>query len=425
MLSIVERKIADLKPTEYNPRQLSEKEYADIKASLERFGVVDPVIVNKHPDRLDKIVGGHQRCRVWADLGNQTIPTVEVSLTMEQERELLVRLNKNTGSWDYDVLSSYFELDELREWGFEEIDFAPGSEEPAKDGNTDPDDLPEYITDPTSEPGDLWVLGNHRLFCGDATSPEDVKSLLSGERPFMMVTDPPYGVQYDAKWREKYDQFKQYSTGKVTNDDRVDWTLAYQLFPGDVAYVWHAGLFCGDVMTHLRQANFQVRSQIIWVKHLAVFGRGAYHWQHEACFMAVKKGSKAYWTGDRKQTTVWEIANKNPMGGKKDDANTVHGTQKPVECIARAIRNHGKHGNGVYEPFTGSGTTIIACEQLLRRCFAMEIDPGYVDLAVVRWQNFTGEEAVCQATGLTYDEVRKKRAACSGKKPNKKVAKKT
>lgn len=238
-----------------------------------------------------------------------------------------------------------------------------------------------------TKPGDLITLGAHRLLCGDSTREEDVARLLAGAVPFLMVTDPPYGVDYEPEWRNDAMQHSSARTGKIANDRRVDWTAAYERFPGAVAYVWYAGLFAGEVARHLQACKLQVRSQIIWRKSHFAISRGHYHWQHESCWYAVREGSSAAWTGDRTQSTVWDIDHKG------QDAATVHGTQKPVECMARAIRNHDAEGGAVYDPFLGSGTTLIACEQFKRRCFGMEIDPLYCDVVVQRWEQLTGEKA--------------------------------
>jgi len=206
-----------------------------------------------------------------------------------------------------------------------------------------------------------------------------------------MVTDPPYGVKYDPKWREKYDNFKRHAVGKVSNDDRADWKNAYSLFPGNIAYVWHGGLHATTVAENLTACGFALRAQIIWRKQHFVFSRGDYHWQHEPCWYAVK--GTGSWTGDRKQATIWDIENLNPLGGNSKEKATGHGTQKPVECMRRPILNHANPGQAVYDPFMGSGTTIIAAESTGRIAYGLEIDPVYVDVIVKRWEEFTGKKA--------------------------------
>ena len=230
----------------------------------------------------------------------------------------------------------------------------------------------------------------HRLNCGDATVSGDVARLLDNVEPGLMVTDPPYGVDYDPAWREKSWRGAR-STGKVQADDRSDWREAWALFPGDIAYVWHAGNKADVVSASLHACGFEIRSQIVWAKQHFVISRGHYHGQHEPCWYAVRKGRTEHWAGDRKQTTLWQIANRNAFGGSQDDTSTDHGTQKPVECMRRPIINHTNAGQAVYDPFVGSGTTIIAAETTGRRCYAMDIDPVYVDVAVGRYAEFCGK----------------------------------
>ncbi len=243
----------------------------------------------------------------------------------------------------------------------------------------------------------LRLKSRHRIICGDSTDAETVAALLDGEAPNLMVTDPPYGVNYDPSWRARAGVNRnQNKLGKVENDDRADWREAWELFPGRIAYVWHGGLHAGTVFESLTATGFSVRSQIIWVKDRFALSRGDYHWQHEPCWYGVR--GTGNWTGDRSQSTVWSIP-------AREDSGFGHGTQKPVECMKRPIENNSEPGDAVYEPFSGSGTTIIAAEMTGRRCFAIELNPAYVDVAVRRWQAFTGQEAVLQADGRSFDEV--------------------
>ena len=236
------------------------------------------------------------------------------------------------------------------------------------------------------EKGQLWNLGEHRLLCGDSTNAKDVERVLGDDKADIMVTDPPYGVNYDPAWRaEAGITLNENKLGKVQNDDIADWTPAWQLFDGDVCYVYHAGAKAGTVQQSLEDSGFNIRSQIIWSKDKMALSRGDYHWQHEPCWYGVRDGKKGSRTEDRTQTTVWQIA-------AREDSGHGHGTQKPVECMARPIRNH--HCTTVYEPFSGSGTTIIACEQLDKKCRAIEIDPNYVAVALERYVDATGKEPV-------------------------------
>jgi DNA modification methylase len=257
------------------------------------------------------------------------------------------------------------------------------------------DEVPDLPVTPVSVPGELWRLGAHRLICGDSTA-ADVK-------PLLMVTDPPYGVAYDPSWRNQAGAARTKRTGKVLNDDRADWREAWALFPGDIAYVWHGALHAATVAESLMTAGFAIRSQITWAKDRLVLSRVDYHWQHEPCWYAVRAKGKGHWAGDRKQTTLWQIANRD------QDADTVHGTQKPVECMRRPMLNNSSPGQAVYQPFMGSGTTLIAAETTGRICYGVELNPAYVDVAIERWQAFTGEEAALVETGESFTALKKKR----------------
>ncbi len=411
-INIVYKDVKDLREAEYNPRKINLKQIEQLKKSLTNFDCVEPLVINIHKDRKNVIVGGHQRLRVLRELKYQEVPCVEVDLPLAQERELNVRLNKNTGDFDYEALAKGFEISDLMDWGFTEEDFSFLKEEPVE-GLCDPDDVPEAPEKPITVLGDVWVLGNHRVMCGDSTSADNVSKLLGDIKPHLMVTDPPYGVSYDASWREGHDlnigkkiggKFSPRATGKVENDDRADWTEAWALFPGNIAYVWHGGLHSSEVAKSLEACDFNLRAQIIWVKQHFVFGRGDYHWQHEPCWYAVK--SKGNWAGDRKQTTVWQINNNNPFGtGGKAEEKVGHSTQKPVECMKRPIENNSSPGQAIYEPFCGSGTTVIAAEMTGRHCYAMELSPQYCDVIVKRWQKFTGKQAVHAETNQLFGEA--------------------
>ncbi|MBX9677757.1 MAG: ParB N-terminal domain-containing protein [Gemmataceae bacterium] len=388
-MHIVERKPTDLTPYPGNPR-LNDAGVDAVARSIQAFGFRQPIVV----DENGVIVVGHTRHKAALKLGLELVPVhVAIGLTEAQLKAYRIADNQTAtlSEWDDDKLA--MELLELSNLdydldltGFSADEIASYIESPAE-GLTDPDDIPEPPVDPITQPGDLWLLGHHRLLCGDSTSAADVARLLGDRRPFLMVTDPPYGVEYDPEWRKEAGVSESARTGKVVNDHLVDWSAAYKLFPGDVAYVWHASTFTIDVGQHLRQSQFQIRSSIIWRKPSLVLSRGHYHWQHEPCWYAVREGKTAKWAGDRSQSTMWDIARKDGTG------ETVHGTQKPVECMARPIRNHGGKDDDVFDPFLGSGTTIIACEQLGRRCCGLEISPAYVDVIVQRWEQFTGKKA--------------------------------
>jgi DNA modification methylase len=255
--------------------------------------------------------------------------------------------------------------------------------------------------------GDLWELGHHRILCGDSTSSADVACLLDGATPHLMVTDPPYGVSYQPSWRGKIGNKNPNKTGLVANDDRYDWSEVWALFPGDVCYVWFSGLRAGDVQISLEKHEFIPRMLITWDKSRPVISRGHYNWQTEFCFYAVRNGKSAHWNVPESQSNLWKINN-------SDDRGHGHGTQKPVECMLRPIENNSKPGDAVYDPFVGSGTTIIACEASGRRCYAMDIDPDYCAVAIERWQTFSGEQAIHATTGQFYADVIRERGGEKG-----------
>jgi DNA modification methylase len=408
---------ADLIPYARNSRTHSDAQIAKIASSIREFGFINPVVT----DGRNGIVAGHGRVMAANKLGMKELPCVEAAhLTDAQKRAYVIADNRMAldAGWDADMLK--VELGELQSLNFDlaltgfevgEIDAFLADK---TEGLTDPDAVPETPERAVSVLGYTWVLGKHRLRCGDSTVATDVEALLAGVSPHLMVTDPPYGVEYDAGWRSSLDCIDR-ATGLVNNDNIADWKDAYALFPGDVAYVWHSGLFADVVSKGLQDCGFQMRSQIIWVKPHFAISRGHYHGQHEPCWYAVKKksGATGHWNGDRKQSTVWQIANATFQGGKQgpENAKTGHGTQKPVECMKRPIENNSSPGQAVYEPFSGSGTTIIAGEMTGRAIYAMELNPPYVDVAVKRWQDFTGQKAILESTGRTFEDMASDRHA--------------
>lgn len=400
------RSVSALIPYARNARTHSDAQVAQIAASIKEWGWTSPVLI----DPTGSIIAGHGRVMAARKLGLPEVPVMVAEGWSEAQKRAYVladnQLALNAG-WDAELLG--IELKELDAEGFA-LDLI-GFDDKAlanllaekSEGLTDPDDIPAVPENPVTVPGDVWVLGKHRIICGDSTSADTVAKVLNGVSPHLMVTDPPYGVKYDPEWRERAGvNTATAAKGKVLNDDKADWREAWALFQGDVAYVWHAGLFAGTVADSLTACDFQLRSQIIWDKGQLVLSRGDYHWQHEPCWYAVRKSKKGHWEGDRKQTTVWNIA-------KPSKSETGHGTQKPVECMKRPIENNSSPGQAVYEPFSGSGTTIIAAEMTGRSCHAIELNPAYVDVAVKRWQEFTGQEARLEGENKTFAEVQKQR----------------
>ena len=400
--------VARLIPYARNVRTHSDAQVDQIAASIREWGWTNPVLVAED----DTIIAGHGRVLAARKLRISEVPVmVAAGWSDAQKKAYAIADNKLTlnGGWDEELLG--LELGELEVLGFD-LDLIGFSEAEraalASRGNvglTDPDEVPELPEEAVSVAGDVWLLGNHRLLCGDSTSASDVRKVLGSVKPHLMVTDPPYGADYDPNWRNEANRWKgsnvklgAKATGLVSNDGFADWTKAWELFPGDVAYVWHGALRSVEQAQGLEQAGFVIRSQIIWDKTRLVISRGNYHWQHEPCWYAVRKGKTGHWNGSRKESTVWTIP-------KSQTSETGHGTQKPVECMRRPIENNSSPGQAVYEPFCGSGTTIIAAEITGRSCHAIELMPQYVDVAVTRWQAFTGDNARLEVDGRTFADV--------------------
>lgn len=339
-----------------------------------------PIVVN--PDMI--VLGGNMRLKACKAAGLTEAPVYVASWEESKAKEFIVKDNVGFGEWDWDILANEWDAVELEEWG---LDVWTPDEEPTE-GLTDPDEVPEAPEEPKTKLGDLYILGEHRLLCGDSTKAEDVERLMNGNSPELMVTDPPYGVNYDANWRNEAKRpdgtpYGASALGKVNNDDQADWTEAYSLWSGKVAYVWHAGTKSHVVGQGLIDSGLEIRSMIVWAKNVFAIGRSHYHEKKEPCFYAVRKGESAGWIGDRKQTTLWEI-------DKPRKSETGHSTQKPIECMETPLKNH---EGDVYDPFLGSGTTLIAAEKTGRKCYGMELDPKYCDVIVKRWEDFTGKKA--------------------------------
>lgn len=444
--------LSKLRVNPRNPRVITEQAQAALALSLENFPemlAIRPIVV----DEDFTVLGGNQRTQImqrwdkgppesWEAAGVENVTFDESGrivaipadwvyiaegLTPAQKKEFIAKDNASAGDFDWEILMEDYAAEQLAEWGLEVEWKDP--EEVVEDRYEIPQ--PDEITT-DFVPGDLITIGPHRLLCGDSTNADDVERLLAGNKPLLMVTDPPYGVEYDPTWRGEFrTQNSKAKLGAVENDDRVDWSAAWALSPSVVAYVWHAGRYAREFQEALEKNRFEIRSQIIWVKERFALSRGTYHWQHEPCWFAirdeggprslsgtpqelidallemvqseeeveftlgtrffsgarlgyyedhtplwfaVKKGSKGFWRGGRSQSTTWEIS-------AREDAGHGHGTQKPLECMARPIRNH---EGDVYEPFCGSGTTMLAGHQLGRKVYAMEISPKYCQIIVNR-----------------------------------------
>jgi DNA modification methylase len=401
--------IERLKPYANNPRLHTEADLEKIAAAILKWGWTNPALV----DENGALIAGHGRVGAAAKLELRSIPVI-VARGWSKDEKQAYRLADNElaarASWDPDLLRN--ELHDLKFGGFdlELLGFEPDRLEDilaglGSRGLTNPDSTPEVSEHPVTQSGDIWRLGNHRIGCGDSTSAADVEPVLAGSRPDLMVTDPPYGVNYDPSWRAcRGLGGGRLAQGKVLNDDRADWRQAYALFTGDVAYVWHGALHGDVVAADLAACELQPRAQIVWVKQHFTLSRGHYHWRHENCWYAVREGKVGHWQGDRKQTTVWEVANNNPFGNRQREQSWGHGTQKPVECMRRPIVNNSRPGQLIYDPFLGSGTSLIAAEMTGRICCGLEICRSYVDVILRRWQAFTGRTAIHQASGQPFDE---------------------
>src|ERR1700730_11600813 len=402
-------RIERLIPYANNARLHSEGDIDKLAAAIRKWGWTNPVLV----DEEGYLLAGHGRVRAAAKLGLTSIPVIVARGWSEAEKRAY-RLADNQlaarAEWDPDLLRN-----ELQALGFADFDLGlTGFDSDALEdilkgsgssGLTDPDSVPEVPEQPVTQAGDIWLLGDHRVGCGDSTNAADVAQVLTGSEPHLMITDPPYGVGYDPSWRARRNLSKgKLAQGTVLNDDRADWREAYGLFSGDVAYVWHSAMHGDLVLAGLTGCGLQPRPQIIWSKQHFTLSRGDYHWQHETCWYAVRQGRKSHWHGDRTQTTVWEIANNNPFGNPGREESWGHGTQKPVECMRRPIVNNSRPGAAVYDPFLGSGTTAIAAEITGRICYGLELNPAYVDVIVQRWQGFTARHALHQASGQSFDE---------------------
>lgn len=406
--------IERLIPYAKNAKAHPPKQVAQLTASIKEFGFLNPVLCDKN----DVLIAGHGRVLGAKDAGLKELPVVRAEhLTDAQVRAFRIADNKLQMNSDFleDLLGD--ELKALDDEGFDLSLLGFGGSELDKlladDAELErAEETPDVPTIPVTIKGDVWVLGKHRLVCGDSTVATDVDKALNGVTPHLMATDPPYGINYDASWRNDAVQAGNgkrgapsgRAIGKVANDDNADWRDTWTLFPGEVAYVWHAGTQSKAVIESLEAAGFELRAQIIWAKSNIVIGRGHYHPQHEPCWYAVRKrqGATGHWSGDRTQSTLWKI-------DKPQKSETGHSTQKPVECMLRPIKNNSSPGQAVYEPFSGSGTTIIAGEMSGRSVHAIELNEAYVDVAVLRWQEFASGQATLEGDGRTFDEIKQSR----------------
>ena len=396
--------IDKLIPYAKNSRTHSEEQVAQIAASIKEWGFTTAVLV----DESGSIIAGHGRLMAARKLGLTSLPVmVAKDWTDAQKRAYVIADNKlalNAG-WDNDLLA--LELGELGDLGFDlELTGFTDAEIKAlmpvdvTEGLTDPDEAPPAPENPSTKPGDVWVMGKHRLMCGDSTSMDDLAKLCEGQLVDMWLTDPPYNVAYEGCTKEKLtikndsmgdDQFRQFLRDAYTAADSV-------MKPGAVFYIWHADSEGYNFRGAAHDAGWTVRQCLIWKKSSMVMGRQDYHWRHEPCLYGWKDGAGHLWAADRKQTTILEF--------DKPSRNGEHPTMKPVALFEYQLLNNTKGGDMVLDSFGGSGTTLIAAEKNGRIARIMELDPKYCDVIVQRWQDFTGQIAILEADGRTFDEVK-------------------
>ena len=419
-----------LRPYDKNPRTHSPEQITKLVASLREFGFTNPILV----DSASGIVAGHGRLLAARAIGMTEVPVVVLDhLTDKQKRAYILADNRLAldAGWDEDLLAAELaglkldgfdlgltgfddqEIEELFAWSDRSLDDDPADEE-----------APEPPEQPVSRPGDLWLLGKHRVLCGDSTNAIEVARVLAGEKPRLLLTDPPYGVELDMEWRDRagknglgaaqasYMRGDGHKNTAISGDTKSDWSDAFELVPSlDTAYVWHASAFAVEVGQGLRRIGFDIKQQIIWKKPHFALSRQHYHWQHEPCWYARKDGSGKF-RGARDQSTVWEAASPkmlmNPAGEHEEKVD--HPTQKPLALYTRPIENHLAPGGCFYEPFGGSGTAIAAAEMTGRRCIAIEIDPRFVDVIILRWQRLTGKDATLDGTDRSFSDVAAERA---------------
>lgn len=358
---------------EYNPRQLTKDQHSQLKDSIKRFGLVDPLIVNKNKERKNILVGGHQRLRIAKELGIDKIPCVEVDLNIDQEKELNIRLNKNVGEWDYDSLANYFDVGELMDWGFTDDELQFYEEEPEQ-GLIEDDEIPE-VEEAITKQGDLWILGEHRLLCGDATKKEDVDILMDGKKADMVFTDPPYGIKRsegfggEGGFNGKNKPIKRGKYKGGWDDNRPNKKVFTILLSLSKKVLIFGGNYFADLLP-------QGKHWIVWNKKntMPSFGDCELIWTN------IKRDSVKI------KDFIW-----NGLIGKEKER--FHATQKPIELLVEILNDYEKESGLIVDVFLGSGSTLIACEKTNRKCYGMELDPHYCDVIVKRWEEFTGKKA--------------------------------
>ena len=401
-MNIEKKNVKDLLPADYNPRkdlQPGDPEYEKLKRSIEQFGYVEPVIWNKQTGR---VVGGHQRLKVLIDSGITEVDVVVVDMNTEKEKALNIALNKISGEWDTDklalVIADLQGADfDVSLTGFDPEELDDLFRDDVKDGVKEDDfDVEAELRKPVfSKAGDLWMLGEHRLLCGDSTKPETYELLMNGKKAQLVVTDPPYNVDYKG------------TAGKIKNDKMAEdqfeqfllaaYSQMYESMTDDASiYVFHSDSHGLAFRKAFEEAGFYLSGCCIWKKQSLVLGRSPYQWQHEPVLFGWKKKGKHQWYTGRKESTIWEF--------DKPKKNADHPTMKPVALVAYPIMNSTMTGCLVLDPFGGSGSTFIACEQTGRTCYTVELDEKFCDVIVKRYidQVRSAEGVTVLRDGLTY-----------------------
>jgi DNA modification methylase len=397
-------------------------------SSIREFGFKIPVLARSDGEVID----GHLRLKAARKLGLTQIPVLlcdEWSPAQVKAFRLLVNRSATWADFDEELLA--LELQEIQEADFDlsltgfdpgEIDKLLALDEDVRDNAAPP--LPATAV---SQLGDLWLLGPHRVLCGDATSAEAVARLLGERKPRLMISDPPYGIELDSEWRDRAglngsgpaepshmkDRTPGHTETTIIGDTRADWSEAFALVPSlEVAYVWHASKFTREVLDGLLRIGFLHHQQIIWDKGRTVLTRTHYWFQHEPCWYVRKKN--ASWFGKAgENSTIWVSASPKFIVGGSDEDKYDHPTQKPLELMRRPILNHLRRGELVYDPFLGSGTTLAAAELTRRVCCGLELDPKYIDVIIQRWQALSGQQATWEGDGRSFPELARQRGGDS------------
>lgn len=382
-MKILDKTLEEIRPYENNPRK-NDDAVDYVARSIDEFGFKVPIVIDKN----GVIVAGHTRYKAAQKLGIKTVPCVVADdLTPEQVKAFRLADNKVSefSTWNTDSLS--FELGKIESINMELFGFEINSSNDEINKIIEDDFEEEIPENPKAKIGDLYQLGNHFLMCGDSTKIEDVQKLVGGVQIDLLITDPPYNVDYEGKTKEKL----KIQNDKMNDNDfrfflRDSFSCADKVMkPGAVFYIWYAASEGYNFMGACYDIGWKIRQNLIWEKNSMVLGRQDYQWKHEPCLYGWKDGEKHLWTSDRKQTTVLEFS--------KPTKSTLHPTMKPISLFDYQIKNNTRSGDNVLDLFCGSGTTIMACEQNGRKAYAMELDPKYVDVIIKRWEEFTGKKA--------------------------------